>query len=217
MDDIFSQDYYGQVYCNYRAQNPPAKLAFYRSLIERHRDQTMTGSVHDIGCAFGLFLDSLGNNWSVYGSDVSAVALDYAKRTQPKGQFVNKGADAFSQAGPFDAVTAWDVLEHVPDLEKTAEAIKAQLKDTGVFAFVVPVYDGPLGPIVHWLDNDPTHIHKCPRQFWLNWAQTHFELCEWQGVIRYTLPRGHYLHLPTRKLRSIAPALVVVCKSKSRV
>jgi hypothetical protein len=80
--------------------------------------------------------------------------------------------------------------------------------------FVVPVYDGPLGPVVRMLDGDPTHVHKESRDFWLDWAGERFVIQEWCGVFRYLLPRGPYINWPTQALRRIAPAIAVVVRNK---
>ena len=80
---------------------------------------------------------------------------------------------------------------------------------------MVPVYDGLSGPIVRLLDRDPTHVHKQSRHDWLAWAGRHFNVLEWEGVIRYLLPGGHYLNVPSRALRAHTPAILVACRPKS--
>ena len=64
--------------------------------------------------------------------------------------------------GPFHAIVAFDVIEHVPDLDAIAKFVHSELDAHGVFVFVVPVYDGPLGGLVRRLDKDPTHMQKNP-------------------------------------------------------
>src|SRR5207247_1900153 len=105
---------------------------------------------------------------------------------------------------------------HIDDLDALAGEITAHLTDRGIFMFVVPVYDGPLGPLVHALDHDPTHIHKKARRFWLDWANRHFEVVDWWGLVRYLLPIGPYIHWPTRAWRSVAPAIAVVARRKRK-
>src|SRR5262249_3361336 len=110
--------------------------------------------------------------------------------------------------------TSFDVIEHIPDLDSTRRSIYSLLKPGGIFVFVVPVYDGPLGWVVHALDKDPTHIHKTRRTFWLDWAAASFEVLEWQGAFRYMTPFGVYLHYPSRILRRGSPAIAVVARRR---
>lgn len=204
----FDRAYYEKNYRSYGRQNPPRKMRFYRSLLERHAGRG--GRILDVGCAFGTLLGSLGPEWERFGSDVSAYAIESAKRSLPGVPFRVAGATDPGFSGPFDAITAFDVVEHVPDLDAVAQAVKARLAPRGRFVFVVPVYDGPTGVLVRLLDRDPTHVHKRSRKFWVDWASANFGLLEWQGVVRYLLPGGIYVHAPTRALRAVAPAIAVV-------
>ena len=161
----------------------------YARYIESYADVAIPKSIHDLGCAFGTFLGSLDASWSIFGSDVGAFAIEQPVRYHPHGTF--RVGDASLEpvfAGPFGVVTAFDVIEHVPDLDRLAKAVNGQLANRGIFVFVVPAYDGLSGPIIHLLDHDPTHIHKWPRHRWLSWAKSHFELLDWTGIIRYLLP-----------------------------
>ena len=107
-----------------------------------------------------------------------------------------------------------DVSEHVPSLEGVLDSVEEKLEPRGHFLFVVPVYDGPAGPIVRPLDRDVTHLHKESRRFWLEWVTRRLELVEWWGICRYLLPWGYYVHQPTRWLRAIAPAIAVLAQSR---
>jgi SAM-dependent methyltransferase len=214
----FESEYYRANYRDYAGQNPPRKLAFYARYIARHADASAPRSIHDLGCAFGALLGSLDGSWSIHGSDVSAYAIERAARAHPRGVFrVGDAARAPVFPGPFGVVTAFDVIEHVPDLDRLAEAVDGQLADRGLFVFVVPVYDGLSGPIIRRLDRDPTHVHKWPRRRWLSWAGSHFELLDWTGIVRYLLPTRYYLHRPSRLLRDHTPAIIVACRKRPAI
>lgn len=81
---------------------------------------------------------------------------------------------------------------------------------------VVPVYDGPLGWLVKKLDNDPTHIHKRSRAFWLDLIEKYFELVEWRGVFRMLFFGKFYLNLTTLLLRQISPAVILVLRNRKK-
>ena len=214
-EGTFEQQYFLQKYRHYVLQNPPKKLAFYRSMIQRHLSPKTSHRIDDIGCAFGRFLGSLDDTWELHGSDISQFAIDQATENLPQAHFkVATCGTPNVFSGIFGVVTAFDVIEHVPDLHATTSAIHQQLEPGGLFTFVVPVYDGLSGPIIKLLDKDETHLHKWPRRQWLTWASADFEVLEWQGITRYLLPGGYYLHQPTTHFRNHTPAIIVVCRKR---
>jgi len=210
----FERDYFEKTYRNYSRQNPRRKLRFYRGLVEEVAPKDRTPRVLDIGCAFGAFLSELNPRWARYGIDVSEFATDRAAQALPGATFARADITKIPFEGPFDVITAFDVIEHVPSLEEAASSIKAKLAPDGCFLFVVPVYDGPTGPIVHLLDRDETHLHKRSRGFWLRWAEERFVPLEWRGLCRYLLPGGYYVHLTTRALRRFTPAIAIVARNR---
>lgn len=207
----FTAEYYQRNYHNYAAQNPESKLSFYRRMVEKHASPGAPRRIHDMGCAFGRFLSSLDKSWEIFGSDVSGYAIQKAREICPRGRFaISDGSPGNPFGTTFGAVTAFDVLEHMPDPDAVAEAVRSQLAPEGLFIFAVPVYDGLSGPLIRLLDRDPTHIHQWPRRKWLEWAARRFNIVTWTGILRYLLPGGVYLHMPTRMLRKHVPAIAVV-------
>jgi SAM-dependent methyltransferase len=213
----FEADYFADNYRDYAAQNPERKLAFYRRSIGEalaasgHRPREEKLRLLDVGCGLGRFVASLPEErWERHGTDLSEYAVEKDRESYPGVTFRHAGAtDRPYPDDHFDVVTAFDVIEHVPDLSGVATAVTSMLRPGGVFAFVVPVYDGLSGPLIRLLDKDPTHVHKEPRDFWLRWAGERFRDLRWRGVLRYLLPGGHYLHVPTRLGRRHTPAILV--------
>lgn len=208
----FEQEYYATYYRDYARQNPPRKMQHYRQAVERSLPVSETPRVLDVGCAFGTFLTSLNPRWQPYGMDVSEYAIARAREQLPSARLdvARDGKIPFQEK--FNAVTAWDVLEHIPRLDEVAQQVSEHLVENGAFLFVVPVYDGPLGPLVQFLDADTTHVHRVSRNFWLDWANRYFTVQDWWGIFRFLFPGGYYLHRPTRALRRIAPAIAVVAR-----
>jgi SAM-dependent methyltransferase len=213
---VFDENYYRTVYRNYTRQNPPRKLRFYQDLLTRHLGKSESIRLLDVGCAFAAFLSSLPRGWDLYGIDVSEHAIESARSKVPGVKLASAKLETLPFQGPFDAVTSFDVIEHIPDLGKVAEIVSGLLKPGGIFLFVVPVYDGPLGWLVHLLDKDPTHVHKTKRDFWLSWAAQFFEVVEWQGTYRYLTPMGVYMHFASRLFRRWSPAIAVVVRRKTQ-
>jgi SAM-dependent methyltransferase len=212
----FDESYYKKYYPDYDLKNTPCKLAYYRDTLARFLPpEAAHPKILDLGCAFGQFVAALDPLWQAYGTDVSEFAVGHAKKLVPRGTFavMRDGVIPFSER--FAAVTAWDVLEHIPDLDRTAADVREHLVERGVFAFAVPVYDGPLGRLVNRLDRDVTHINRFPRRFWLEWARRHFEIDYWSGAFRYLLPGGYYIHWTSHTLRHVSPAVVVIARQRA--
>jgi len=206
----YGRDYFDGNYRDYDAQNPERKLAFYRALLRGACPGG--GDVLEIGCAFAPFLRSLGSEWRRCGCDMSVHALASARQRDPDGRYCAASGEALPYAAAFDAIASFDVLEHIPDIDAAGAEIDRLLRPGGALVFVVPVYDGPTGPIIRALDKDPTHVHKRARNFWLDWAAQRWTVERWLGIYRYLLPGGYYAHLPTRALRRATPAIAVVAR-----
>jgi SAM-dependent methyltransferase len=210
----FEREYFDSAYRDYARQNPPGKLRFYRRMLERSMPRLSQPSILEIGCGPGRFLASLDDKWTRVGSDVSAHAVALARSRNPRVHFVRATGAGLPFAREFDAIVAFDTLEHVPDVTAVFEEVAARLTPSGVFLFVVPVYDGLSGPVIRRLDRDPTHVHKCGRRFWLDLASRRFEVIDWCGIVRYLLPGGIYVNWPSRICRAHTPAVAIVARRR---
>jgi len=199
----FDKEYFRQFYGDYYRQNPSRKSCLYLEIIRRVMPD---GRLLDIGCSFGMFLREATTYFTCIGMDVNPEVVAIAAENVPGACFV-AGKLPDIPCGSLDVITALDVIEHVPDPDAALMAIRNSLRPGGVALVVVPVYDGPLGLITGLLDKDPTHLHKNSRRFWLELAGRHFDVIDWQGFLRKLLFGKYYLHLPMRRLRSIAPAM----------
>lgn len=208
----FDRSYFETRYASYERQNPPRKMAFYRRLAEAAAGDCDTPRILDIGCAFGLFLSCLDARWERFGVDASEYAIARARERVPGVQFAVTASSELAFPGPFDVISALDVLEHIPALDDMLKRIAAGLRPQGGFVFVVPVYDGLTGPVIRFLDRDPTHVHKRARDFWLDRVSVHFQVVDWWGICRYLFPGGLYCHLVTKSLRRHTPAIACLAR-----
>ncbi len=208
--------YYETVYPNYDQQNPPYKYQHYLDCLAKYRKAPF--ALLDLGCASGKFLMHARNEakpQAIYGVDVNDAAIERAKASLPEGHFLSGSQNALEQMPPVDVISSFDVLEHIGDLDGILETANQKLMPDGLFMAVVPVYDGPLGFIVHALDKDPTHIHKQSRKFWVDKLSERFELLHWHGIFRILTPMGIYLHFPSKIGRAITPAILLIARKKA--
>ncbi|HYK90306.1 MAG TPA: class I SAM-dependent methyltransferase [Acidobacteriota bacterium] len=210
----FDRAYFEGQYRDYEHQNPARKLEYYSRLARIAVGEQSRPRILDVGCAYGLFLSHLDSNWEKYGEDASEYAIRRATERSPSIRFGVAVHGEHPFAGPFDVVTAWDVLEHVVELDELLMWICGNLAPGGALVFVVPVYDGPTGPVIRLLDRDPTHVHKRGRRFWLELASGSLRLMEWWGIYRFLLPGGPYLHFVTRSLRRYTPAIACIMRRR---
>ena len=95
-----------------------------------------------------------------------------------------------------------------------ASHVRSLLRPGGLFVFVVPTYDGPLGPIVHLLDRDPTHIHRTNRKFWLDWAARHFDVQEWTRHLSNAAAVRSLHSLACQAVALSGPAVLVAVRTQ---
>ena len=217
---LYGEDYFTRTYRDYERQNPVKKLAFYQSVLERHARTRIPASLLDIGCGLGSFLghmrlqDPVGRRWQLTGTDISGFAIARNQARHPGVAFEEMPASRLAEIGKtFDAITAFDVLEHLPALTSTLNVIDKCLGKCGTVVAVVPVYDGPLGPLVRLVDRDPTHVHKQARSWWLQRLAEQFTIADWWGIFTGLAPWG-YLHRPSKRWRSISPAIMIIAQKK---
>jgi len=95
------------------------------------------GKLLDIGCSSGYFLDvSKERNWETYGIELGVEEADMAKA---KGHILfDKLIHELETDVKFDAISMWDVFEHIPDSVVTLNSIAKFLNPQGVFFMQIP-------------------------------------------------------------------------------
>ena len=210
------ESYYADNYVDYTKQNPSHKIRFYMDLVERWVEKGER--IFELGVGLGVFLEWATEKFACQGCDVNRYAIDITQEKLP-GVLVVEGSYECIPANPSPkAVVCWDSLEHLPDLDAALKSIISKLSQGGYLIGVVPVYDGPLGWLVHFLDKDPTHVTKISRKDWLSRLNQHgFDVVEYGGIIR-KLIGAWYFHFvrPQIILKSCGTAFYfVACKSGS--
>lgn len=209
--------YYADNYRDYERQNSDRKLSFYMQLLDRW---LKPGSeIFELGCGLGLFLEKAAARYKCVACEPNPHGAEVSRERVPN-VIVHEGSFECIPIQPAPrAVVAWDVLEHIPDLDGALETIHSRLEPGGFLIAVVPVYDTVLGPITRRLDRDPTHVWKLSRQDWLDRVRARgFEIVEWGGIIRRLVGGRWYLHLtrPRFLLRHCCSAIYFVANKSLR-
>lgn len=101
------------------------------------------GRLLDVGCSFGFFLDQARRRgWTTVGVEPNDDTAGIARRRF--GLEVQSGlvGDAGLEAGSFDCVTLWDVVEHVPDPVALMATVRGLLAAGGLVAITTPDVGG---------------------------------------------------------------------------
>lgn len=129
-------------------------LGWKRKTIEKSKS---SGSILDFGCGTGEFLHTMQNSgWTIAGVEPSDVA-----RSKAEALTNQKIYNSLELTPGFDVITAWHVIEHVPDLHDTLVKLTGLLKKDGTLFIAVPNFQSPDGVnyFEHWAGFDvPRHL-----------------------------------------------------------
>jgi SAM-dependent methyltransferase len=111
----------------------------------------------DVGCGDGTFLlAARRRGWETIGTEFNPhIARSF-------GLNVRESVEDARSAGPFDCITLWHSLEHIPDPRKEILALGSMLRPGGVLLIAIPNAGGWQARIFgrHWLHLDvPRHLY----------------------------------------------------------
>ncbi|HEU4402015.1 MAG TPA: class I SAM-dependent methyltransferase [Candidatus Polarisedimenticolia bacterium] len=138
-----STDSYGPAYYEpWQGKEEPARLALWRRRLRLLEERSPRGSLLDVGCGDGLFLKvARDSGWGVEGIEFSPEGARRASTRLGRPVAVGDLARGGMLRGPFDAVTLWHVLEHLPEPAAMLEAVRRRLRPGGLLVAAVPNLD----------------------------------------------------------------------------
>jgi SAM-dependent methyltransferase len=145
----------------YKVRYYGSRHSFTASLCVQRRKRLVArvaskpGRLLDIGCGDGSFLIAERNaGWRVFGTEL------HGTEQLPGCPIFRRPADA-AEHGPFDCITMWHVLEHVPEPLHCLNELRQMLAPGGVLLLAVPDFGGWQAKLFgrHWLHADvPRHL-----------------------------------------------------------
>jgi 2-polyprenyl-3-methyl-5-hydroxy-6-metoxy-1,4-benzoquinol methylase len=124
----------GNTYDKYGSKNPVVRrlMAGFHDALDELWAEASPGSALDVGCGEGVLTEQwaerLGDHGHVVGVDLEDAALreEWSRRSRPNLEFSPfDGGDLPFEKDSFDIACAIEVLEHVPDPERTlAEMVR---------------------------------------------------------------------------------------------
>jgi len=101
-----------------------------------------SGALLDLGCGSGGFLSAIkGPSWQLYGVEMSDNAAAIARDRCGAQVFVGDVLDAPFQPNSFDAITCFNVFEHMYEPDAVLAQVAKWLKPGGVFYTMMPNID----------------------------------------------------------------------------
>jgi SAM-dependent methyltransferase len=150
-----------EMYCQMDPTVYQSELRGRRFTAERHlqivQHHLGSGRLLDVGCASGLFLlQARRAGWNVTGVEPNeALCEDARKNLDAAGEVQCTTLENARLQNGFDAITVWDVLEHVPDPQAFLQICRTLLRPDGCLFLNVPDLDswparilGPRWPLL---------------------------------------------------------------------
>lgn len=149
--NMYTKDNIVQMYCHEDYENHPFFAYNNESfeLSERHMNferalnciELSVGRARllDVACGSGTFLKlAQKRGWQVSGVELSSALCKLCEQNV-SGEIINSSfEDAPLQEGSFDAITFWDIIEHVLDPSACIMKARALLKPGGIMLFCTP-------------------------------------------------------------------------------
>ncbi|MEO8286806.1 MAG: class I SAM-dependent methyltransferase [Chloroflexota bacterium] len=121
------------------AIDPAANQRFYHAPLSFLEAARQTGRILDVGCASGEFLSAASaRNWEVYGLEPSPIGSALAERVPGATIYTGTLDTAPWPDGWFDAVTLFEVIEHLQSPTAYVEKIARLVRPGGMFALTTP-------------------------------------------------------------------------------
>jgi len=116
------------------------RRAVLRSVLQRWLRPDQQLQILDVGCGTGINYDWLKQWGRVVGLDTSSEALDYCRTKYVYDELVQTDGTNLPFYERFDLITAFDVLEHIPNDLSALNSWYRALKTGGYIFMTVPAY-----------------------------------------------------------------------------
>ncbi|HUY62281.1 MAG TPA: class I SAM-dependent methyltransferase [Candidatus Paceibacterota bacterium] len=140
---VYGKDYFlgaehGYGYVDYDEDKAAMKPVFERCLAMVEEVRPIRGKLLDVGAANGYFVGvANARGWDAEGIEISSYAAEEGRR---RGLAIQTGTleDISFPDGTFDAVTMFDVLEHIPHPVSAVRAVTRMLRPGGALLINTP-------------------------------------------------------------------------------
>jgi len=169
-EDYFEEDYFfGFGKSNYWNYDIQKRLdPKYARLVSKYIN---SGKILDVGCGDGYFLNSLPDSFDKCGLDISKFMIRRCNGFKCTTHDIEK---PLTNWGKFDCITAFNCIEHIPNIGLVLTNIKHLLRPDGYFIVSVP----HLNLFSLLFDRDTTHFHLMRLNTWKTLLEKWFSIVE---------------------------------------
>jgi len=133
------EDYYSDAYYGQRHSFTASYCAWRRARIVNRATGGGGGSLLDIGCGDGAFVQAASRRgYRAMGTEIGAAA----RHARALGLDVRESLDEVKEAAPFDVITMWHTLEHFTSPRAVIATVASLLSPRGVLVVAVPNAEG---------------------------------------------------------------------------
>ena len=148
LTEVYDQEFFDETYCSIQTNKSSREKEYEKCDLRLQEIETLLpgrGSILDIGCSFGFFLDvARQRGWKVAGVEVGEYAARVARE--------DLGLEVFDEAldevdlpqGHFDVVTLWNVIEHLKDPVGDLRRVNNSMREGGLLVFTTGDVDSYL-------------------------------------------------------------------------
>jgi len=127
------------------------------------------GRLLDVGCGTGVFLGEAqrSGRWELMGVEPSPQAAAYAQEALGISVLAQRFDEADLPAGHFDAITMWNVLEHLDSPIRDLRRAYQLIRPGGWLVLAIPNVDGSGAKLFgrYWMGWDlPRHLYLFPKK-----------------------------------------------------
>ncbi|MHB1467658.1 MAG: class I SAM-dependent methyltransferase [Solirubrobacteraceae bacterium] len=134
-DEELARNYGGYSRADY---DSPITRQRYRELLDGFDSHRQTNRILDMGCGIGFFLEEARRRgWEAHGTEFEPRAIEISRAKGLDCVRAPIGIDTF-EAGSFDVITAFEVVEHLRDPLAEAAVIAHALRPEGLFYCTTP-------------------------------------------------------------------------------
>lgn len=190
----------GNTYDKYGSANPLVRrlMASFEGALDELMDRAGPGSLLDVGCGEGVLVHRwarrLGEEVRVVGIDLreESIQAGWAQRTAPNLEYRVMAAENLPFAeNEFDLASAIEVLEHVPDPERTlGEMARCARRHLLVSVPREPMWrmlNMARGAYLSQLGNTPGHLNHWSRRAFVDLLQGYGQVVEVRSPFPWTM------------------------------
>ncbi len=156
------QGYSEAVDDKYATQAEARMTTFKRALKTIQQYLPQKGKILDVGCAAGFFLKVASDaGWDAHGIEPNKGLAEFGRTRYGVNIVTENFLSIHLPSNSFDAVTLWDVIEHVPDPRAYMREVLRILKPGGYFFVNIPDFGSIFAKLSgkKWWFLSPVHIY----------------------------------------------------------